>query len=121
MDKTPTRLFFATITGRFPVDVIAIHSQTSYDALLTYCERNGISYLRTNEEDAAKMLASLDGIGFGCYTMLGADEADRERRKRIAVERKAFLANFIGSVMLCDPDELVFASVASNPTEVQAA
>lgn len=86
------------------VDVICFHSAFSFDAFKAYAARLDIGWERISAADAAKLLAQSDGIGAGCYTMIGTtNESEREYRKAVARIKKHEVISLTGIGSIFEP------------------
>lgn len=103
MNNNYPKLFLAHLTGFNSVDVICIQNKGMELVFTNYCDSNFITYLQTCEEDAAKILITQDGVGFGCYTMYGYDPQERPVRRLHAMDRLSSLVKYTGVVVLGEP------------------
>ena len=101
-----TQFLLATLTGRWAVDVIAVCSRLDYTNITEYCKQSGVSCIRSNREDAAKLLVNDGGIGIGCYLGYNHNCSQCKDRALEAKSRYAHLSTFVGVVTLCEPTEL---------------
>lgn len=104
--KTDLTFVIANVTGTSSVDVIAFQDRFEFEAFKGYAAQARMSWIVTTEEDACKLLIAADGIGCGCYTMIGAEEPERAFRKALAQVRKHDIAAFTGFIVMHEPLEL---------------
>lgn len=113
-------VILTTLTHRGLVDIIYPATINDKNLICSYLNSNKIGFDLISEEDGAKLLLPIGGIGLGCYLHLDDGSAsENDYRIMESQLRYADLSSIVGMITMAAPKQFVLPVVTNGNEQRQ--